>query len=534
MENNNSNEIVKETLPKKKKEKKEKKLKKLKNQYALKKGGFSAAIIVVVLTALILFNWFVSVLSDRVSLEFNMSPNESNTVSEENLKYIRKIDSKVNILVCSDEDNYSYYMSNYWCQNKNVTADTSYFSQTLTLINEYKKANKNIKIQFAELNSSDFSKLSNEYGFTSLSPAYGDIIVYNTENSKYKKISFDDIYETYDSTGYASYGMGASYQITGNNIEKSLTSAVSYVLSSQTKKIAILTGHSENVSTENYENLLKDNNFETQVISDSIITSVSSDFDAIAIIAPSKDFFEQEINAVSSFLENDGKLNKGLIYFADSSYPYLPNISSFLSDYGIVIEEGKTFSAYPYGNDPATGYSLDSNGAILSNATCLTGKNVPLLTDEPADKSVTVTALLSAYNGGFKVPSDAADDYSVKKEDYAAFATAVQAKKSDYDSDGKEISSYVTVFSSSEFINSEWVDYQNCANKDVVLAVTERNSDVGTTDIKFVTKTIENESYKDKITNGGKSAVVFFFIFLIPVLTVVSGIVIYIRRRNAQ
>lgn len=513
------------------------KSKKLRSEIAFKKGGYNIIITALVLAVLVLFNWMISALSDKVNLEFNMSPDDTNTVSQENLDYIKKINKKVNVVVCSKEDNYSYYMTNYWCQNKNVTSETKYFSQTVTLVNEYAKANKKIDLKYIELNSSDFTALAQNRSITGLSPSYGDILVFNEDNNRYKKISFDDIYETYDETGYASvasaYGMDASYTISGNMIEKSLTGAISYVLSNETKKVALLTGHSEKDYTSVYQSLLKDNNYEVTVISDSLISSISSDFDAVAIAAPTTDFLEDELNAISEFLDNGSKLSKGLIYFAYAANPYLPNLNSYLSDWGITIEEGQTFAAVPYGNDPTTGYSLDTSGNILSNATCLTGQNVPLLAGESSDSSVKTISLLDAYNGAYKVPVGASADYSPKTEDYGQYSAAVQATKTGY-VDDREVNSYITVFSSVEFINSEWVDYESISNKDVVLAVTDRASGVGETDIKFVTKTVKNESYKDKITNGSKSAVVFFFIFLIPICTLVLGIFIYIRRRNAQ
>ena len=112
---------------------------------------------------------------------------------------------------------------------------------------------------------------------------------------------------------YAAYGYSQS-TVSGNSVETAVTSAIAYVTSSKTKKVALLTGHSKIDYTADYQKLLKANNYEIETISDNIVGKISSDFDAVIIAGPTTDFIGSELDNLSDFLDNDGKLGKGLLF----------------------------------------------------------------------------------------------------------------------------------------------------------------------------------------------------------------------------
>ena len=59
-----------------------------------------------------------------------------------------------------------------------------------------------------------------------------------------------------------------------------------------------------------------------------MIGSISDEYDAVIIAAPTTDFLGSELDAISDFLENDGKLGKGLIFFARPILPIFTISSS--------------------------------------------------------------------------------------------------------------------------------------------------------------------------------------------------------------
>lgn len=525
---------------KKDKKPKNEKAKKIKNQALLKRGSYSLAITAAVVAGAIILNILVGALTDRFVLEFDMSLNKDNSISEENIEYIKGIEDKVTVTVCADEETYSSYMGYYAQQYYSVSDDaaTSYYDQTVTLVNKYADYNKNITVNFVDTQSTKFTEISSKYSSEKL--MYGDIIISTEKDGaeKHKIISYDDIYYLYEDTTYASYGM-SFYTVSGNNIETALTSAISYVTSDKIKRAAIITGHSATDYTATYQTLLKDNNYETEIISDSLVTEISSEYDLVVIPCPSTDFIGTELDAVSEFLDNDGKLGKGLIFVADVTAPYLTNLYDFLEQWGIVVEDGilfETNSSNHMADDPTTlgSYTTEADDILSGMSVCITGYNAPMYAGFESEGGITVTSFMETPDSVVAAPKgvDAswteADNYETD-----TYSTVIQAAKSDYDEDNNPIASYVTAFSSTHFLESEYSEYSSVSNKDVLFAVSERGAGADKTDISFVSKYIDEESFADQVTEASSNTMRIIFMIILPIICIAAGIYIYIKRRNA-
>lgn len=525
---------------KKVKKEKVKKPKKLKNQALWRKGSFSVAITAAVLAGIIILNVLVGALSNRFVLEFDMTAEKSNSISEENIDYLKELDTEVDIIVCATAEDYVGGYMKYYAQNYSVTEDaTDYYRQTIKLLDKYPAYNNKINLRYVDTQKSEFTEISSKYSNESLS--YGDIIVACTKNGteRYKIIGFTDIYKLDEDSTYASYGYTTN-TVSGNNIETAVTSAIAYVTSNKTKKAALVTGHSKDDYTETYQTLLKDNNYEVTEISDSIIGSISNEYDAVIIAAPTTDFISSELDAISSFLENDGKLGKGLIFFADATAPYLTNLYDFLEQWGIAVEEGILFETNSQNympDDPMTlgSYPTSSDNDITSGMNlCITGYNVPITAAFDTEGLITVTSLMSTPESVVAAPVGTsagwtgADDYTKQ-----SYSTAIQAEMLDYDDDNNEISSYVFAFSSVEFIQSAYNEQSSVSNKNITLAAAERAVGAEDTGVSFISKTITNESYSDSVTDSSAGIIRILFMFILPIASIVIGIYIFIRRKNA-
>lgn len=534
-------EVTADSLPAEKKESLLNKIKalnsnKIRNEALFKRGGIAVAITAIVLAVVILFNFLVSVVSKRFHLEFDLSSQKVSTISEENIKFIKDIDSEVTITVCASEENYlryiQYYSENYY----STSPSTVYFEQTKTLIDKYAEYNSNITLRYMDPQSPEFTELTSEY--TTLDFIPGDILVSSNASgaNRHKKISFGDIYEITDESGYASYG--GSYTITGNKIETALTSAIAYATSDEVKSVALITGHGNEQNTTAYRTLLADNNFEVDIISNAVLTSISKEYDIIAILSPSVDFASEEIDAISEFLDNDGKLGKGLLFFADAINPALPNLYEFLVEWGIEIEDGILFetdeSNYTPG-DPTVFISYAMETEVTNEmGVCATGYNVPMVATTPAEDTITVTPYFMTTETVVKAPAGVSADWKGYAEtDKAQYAGVIQSKKIGADKDNNEVQSYVMAFGSVEYVQSEWASNSRCSNLDIVLACTNIAAGVEDVEITFLSKTVTDESFVDSITQGGVNLVKTIFMIIIPLLTLATGIYIYIRRRNA-
>lgn len=534
----NDKKAKKEKKPKKVKAKKPKKLK---NQALLRKGSFSVAITAAVLAGIIILNVLVSALSKRFVLEFDMSAEKENSMSEENIDYLKNLDAEVQITVCATPEDYEGGYMSYYAQNLyGVTSDaTDYYKQTIKLLDKYPAYNDKISLRYIDTQDSKFTEISSKYSNEKLS--YGDIIVSCTKNGseRYKIVGFKDVYNLSEDSTYAAYGYTTS-TVGGNNVETAVTSAIAYVTSNKTKKAALITGHSKNDYTADYQTLLKENNYEITVISDSMIGSISDEYDAVIIAAPTADFLGAELDALSAFLENDGKLGKGLIFLADASAPYLTNLYDFLEQWGIAVGEGILFETNSQNympDDPMTmgTYPTSSDNDITSGMNlCITGYNVPITAAFESEGNITVTSLMSTPESVVAAPVGTtaswtgADDYTKQ-----SYSSVIQAEMSDYDDDNNEISSYVLAFSSIEFIQSEYNEQSAVANKNITLAAAERAVGAENTGISFISKTITNESYSDSVTDSSAGIIRILFMFILPIACIALGIYIFIRRKNA-
>ncbi|MBQ7726724.1 MAG: GldG family protein, partial [Clostridia bacterium] len=370
---------------KEKKTKKAAKPKKLRNQALLRRGSYAVAITAAVLAGILALNILVNVLAKRVTLEFDMSTDKENSMSEENVAYLRALDKEVTLTMCAKEEDYSEngYMA-YYAQQYGVSSDASeYYKQTLTLLKKYPNYNSKITLWFVDTQSTEFTEISTKYA--NVKPSYGDILVTSGEGDRerYKVVGFEDIYAMSEDSTYAAYGYTTS-EISGNNLETAVTGAIEYVTSSKLKKAAVYTGHSATDATADYQKLLTTNNYEITVIEDALLTAIPEEVDAVVIAAPTKDFIASELNVLSEFLDNNDQLGKGLLFFADASAPYLPDFYAFLEEWGIAVEEGilfETNSGNHIDGDPTTMglYPTEEETDLTSGMqVCITGYNVPL------------------------------------------------------------------------------------------------------------------------------------------------------------
>ncbi len=531
---------VQEAPKKAKKIRKPKKEKLLKNEALFKKGSYSLALTAIVLVGILVVNILVSALNDRFVLEFDMTAEKENSISAENIDYIKSIENEVDVIVCATEESYISYMASMAEQTHGLTSDATtsdYLNQTLMLINKYGAYNKKIKVQFVDTQSSEFTAITSKYGTNNLE--FGSIIVSVTKEDgtlRYKKLGFKDIYSLTEDDTYAAYGM-VTTTISGNNIETALTGAISYVLSDIDVKVAFLTGHSSNDLTASYKKLLTDNNYEVEVISDAVVNKIDEKFDMIVIPAPTKDFIESEITAMSAFLDNDGKLGKSMMVFADASAKYLPDFYSFLNEWGIAIGEGilyETNANYHAEGDHTTLISANT-GKIEDLADlelCVTGYNVPMEPAFETEGSKTVVSVVETMESVTEAPKGIEEWAEADSAGKSNYSTIIETTQMEYiNNEPKE--SRVTVFSSPFFLSSEYNEAGTVANKDLTLAMADRASGTGKSDISFVSKTITNESFYESVTEGSANAIKVIFMFILPLAVLAMGIVIFIKRRNA-
>ncbi len=518
------------------------KLPNFKNKAQFKRGGYAIMITAVVLVGIVAFNILVSALSNRFMLVYDMTADKVNTIDEKNIAYIKNIEKEINITVCAKEEDYSenmvYYSQEYGI-NDQYGDYVDYYNQTVSLIKLYNKYNDDIKVDFVDTQDASFSKIMEKYSNESLH--YGDIIVsakYD-DTERYKIIGYEDIYKLYtDESMYQYYGYATTI-LEGNNIETALTGAIAYVNTTEKKQVAFLTGHSKEDISQSYRELLEDNNYIVDVISDEVVNEISDKYDAIFIIGPTKDFLEDEINAISNYLDNGEKYDKGLVFVASASSPYMENIYGFLEEWGIEISDGILFETdptYHLQDTPTVMYSgaVAEDEIVNGMSLCVSGYNVPISQafTESGDKKVepfyTTSSSVVAAPKGVSDKWNGAEEYET-----STFATIIQSQRSAYDKNNNLIKNNIIVLSSTDFVYSDLSEYSQLSNKNMVFAVAERAVLAEDTGISFVTKTITDQSFSTEVTETAENRIKWIFMILLPLACIIVGTVVYIRRRNA-
>ena len=161
---------------------------KIKNPKIMKRSIFTIVFAVVLVAVIIAANIFATTLARKAPTTVDLTADESNSLTPENIDFIKSVDKPVEIVICATREGYTgsemtnYVYSVYYVQ-ENATPD-NYFNQTITLLETYPKYNENIKITYVDPQSPKFKELESNY---EVDIAYGDILVRCTRPDKMEK-----------------------------------------------------------------------------------------------------------------------------------------------------------------------------------------------------------------------------------------------------------------------------------------------------------------------------------------------------------
>lgn len=527
---------------------------KLHNSAALKQGGFSVAITAVVIAVVVVVNVLFGILADRVNLDLDISLKGNNTLDEQNVEFIKKVDTDVLITVCCEKEAFvesSAYVAEQFYSAYDETGNSDgvydYFEQTLTLLDRYDVYSDKITVRFANPYDTSFSALRQEYSNIDVC----DILVeakhtINGEAAvRSQLLSFDDIYYmTQDESSYYS-----TSTISGNNLETALTSAIYKVTSAESKQAMVLGTHCTEETLTQYTEYLEMNNFDTEVFSGDILNELSEEIDLLLISQPVEDFATAELDIIDEWLYNGGLRSKGIMFFASPSSPYLPNLYSYLEEWGIEVGEGILYDTDEQNNVFNLGATTNKfvalersalkgetkeeyKGIMEKNGLMIASDSVPLyqLFETEGTRAVDVIATTPSDTVVIK-PLDADEEWQPDGSyDQSIYPGLLIASEADY-VDNVLYTSYVAVFSSPTFAAYEWLSYYP-QNADSMLVSARMLSGAEDDGISFDMKKNEEATFSGVIDYYDYKTVEAIFQWIIPIALVVTGVVVFVRRRR--
>lgn len=485
----------------------------------MKYGGAATAVTVVVIAVVVLVNVVLGVLSDRINMSVDITPNGTFEISQETIDYLATVNEPVEIVCMSDELEFS-------------TSNYVYFKQAYEVLKKYTIYSDNISLKFVDMTKDP--TYANKY-----SELYkGNISEYSivvSTDKRIKVISIQDLYNV--EMDYNTY----SQKITSSKAEQELTSAIMYVTDPSPLNAVMFNSETGGSCYDNVYDMLVSNGYNVSEINP-LVDEIPEDTDIIAICAPTNDYDEETVQKIYDFLDNGGQLGKNLIYVADYTQNSTTNIDSLLAEWGIKIGDGVV-------GDSNTSNTASSNQFVIGNY-------INTEEDNYYDDNVSDTSLpvLSYYSRPIELLFDQKDNrltYPLVTTDDTAFVytedmqsefengtfdsetgsytTMAVARKYVFNSDNEAVYSSVLAVGSSYMLDSSITGATYYNNGDYFISAL--NTLTGkTSGISIVAKDLTSTTFD--MDQATYNTCFIVFVILIPLAVLVIGIVVYVRRRH--
>lgn len=529
-----------------------KKDKKKLNSKKLKHGAMATAFTCVFIAVVVLFNIVATIIFDRYPITIDLTENKIYSISEEAKEYVEKIDKKVTVTVLAKRDAFESFGGEY-------TKSAS------ELLDKYRKYNSNIEVRYIDFLSNP--DIMSEYSDQSSLGAY-DIIFetssVDADNNKFKRVKVvglmdmvnikDEILEYYVSSGYdtsaitteiqnyvLNYGHSQTFSLYNSygflgtsNAESAFVTALMTVADDHATTITFLNGQRKEAELTYFRSLLTANGYIVNEI-DIATEEIPADTSVIVMPAPKLDYTAEEIKKVDKFLDNDGNLKKSLIYMASVEQGKTPNIDEFLEEYGLKIENKIIGDAtQSYASDPFKTFqhlvgeyyldSYDNNPNAYYYVPY--SRVVKALYEEEGMK--TVWKYLASSSKAYE-----ADIENEKvSQTGILYSFCIGAKgKFVQDDEGTTASefSHVLAFGTEGFFDDSVLATPSFKNGDLIISML---NEITGKKQGIVLKPKSVNAVKFDITDSQASALKYTFVFIIPIITFVIGIVVYLRRKN--
>lgn len=550
----------------------------IKNTIALKRNVYAIVLSVIFIIGAVLLTALSTVLSQRFPIDIDLTADKVHTITEENVDFIKGVDRKVNIYVCLTEEEYacesqSSYNLAYYAAYKNFVdsnaENVSYYIQTVRLLEKYSQYNSNITVTYLDVAKPSAKEVTE--GFSDYNWAEGDILVESTFTLKGEEVTrravvpFEETYtlmpgieetetlEEYYLQGYydcfALYGAGYGYMIAQNNIEQKLSSAIYAVTSDFTPTFLVPTSYSkQDILKEVLDKTLTENNYKIEYV-DGLLSTILAKanhekYTGIVMADCTTDISIEDYHLLNEFLDNDGKKGKAFIFFAGTQTYKLTNLCSFLGEWSIGIQSGILYETngnlhMPNDNTNILLSSLKTNYTSTADSkspSYLAANMVPMkriyTNSNGASYVRTSEILMSTASSSIAVmPVDqSVSNWKPSPDDeLSAYATAIITEDA-VALNGEFALSHVVAFATPNFIDSDMLQYANVKNINFTLDVFNASIGLSNAPFNFVSKTITAQRYAENAV--GVAIIKYTFMLAVPVLMVVCGIVVWIRRRT--
>lgn len=449
-----------------------------------KKYGLTSTIFSIILIAIIIVaNLGIDKLAQKYPLKADLTQNGIYKLSDYTKNILKELEKDVTV--------YAFYYP------------TSRNESILEILYRYQRESSHIKLSV--VSPGENPALSLKYDETNAGLNSGTVIF--DCGGKFTTVTEEDM------SNYSSY-LGYETEI---YVEEKFTESIMYVTSDIKKKVYTVMGHGE---SDGYDmrNVLNQYGYEK---SELLLSEegVPEDTSALMIIAPMRDYTEDEIAVLDSYLSAGGKLFVAL----EPSAKGLEKLNGYLNEWGFdskdefVIEGSSDKTAF---NNRlmfyATGKSHPLNGNIFDNQYMVLIANTrPVYTIET--KGVVNRELMTTSENGYVVSAENFETAEQILKGYVPIAAT--AEKND---------TRIAVFGSNLYFNDTLFMTPELANKELFLNSLEwLNSDKVNTGIR--PKNVQGTMLA---ISESQSGMIIGIVIALPIIIVLFGVYVWIRRRH--
>ncbi len=495
-----------------------------------KHGTFAVIFTLVFIGVLVLVNVIVGILSDRFNASADLSAGGMYTIDEKTENFVKELDHDITITLLNSESDYE--------------AMGTVYKQVNEILKKMEVANDRITLDYLLLDQNP--NFTSRFTGETLEANY--IVVECKDTGRYRIIPADEYItidqEAYYEAYYAAYYSGTSFNANDyiySNIEQEAVSAMMYVANDELVRIAFTEGYGELDSTA-LRDLLKKNGYEVETINLTQVEEIDTDIDFVVMFAPTMDVDVDNLTKLDRFLDNGGQFDKNVVYFASTSQPETPNIEGFLNDWGLsvgyeaigqsdtskIIALTGTLNPYIHLQDVCdTNYA----GSTYGNNLYFYGMNmrpVKQIWEGGTKGNIEQEIILKSYDNAFLSPltQQGDEEFSLDTAESGVFNNAIVAYR--VHSTNQNVSRLVA-FGSEYFALDMFLEYSNANNS--AFLVNMFNYICGREEGITITPKSFSISGFD-MTAGTANTLAVFLCIVIPVIVIVLGIVIWVRRRH--
>ncbi len=354
--------------------------------------------------------------------------------------------------------------------------------------------------------------------YTDTAPTEDSVIVASENYSKV--IDYYDIYEY--TVDYSTY----TQSITAYDGEGQITSAISYVTSGNLQTVYTITGHGETDLGSSFTDALEKMNLSVESLTLLTEDEVPEDAAAVVINGPTTDFSADDAQKIIDYLAAGGK---ALITTSYEATGDMTNFDSILAEYGMQVSQGivmesdrSCYYQYPFYLLPNVD-SADQTENVDGYVMIVDAQAVENIDED--SETLTFTSLLETSSSAYlKTNLDTMTTYDM--EDGDAQGTFVLGANVVDSETGAEVTVVTSVVAFNDTVDS----YVSGQNLTLFKGIVSGYSDAETT----VSIDAKDYSYDYLSVNQGfviASAVIL--IVILPIVLIILGIMIWLRRRKA-